>query len=96
MSVIKKPLITEKYSAMAEKENKYGFVVDRKATKDQIQKEIETVFNVSVESVNTMITRGKPKHRQTKKGMNNGLTATFKKAVVTLKEGNKIDFYSNV
>ena len=55
MSIIKKPLITEKYSALAEKENKYGFVVDRKATKEQIRKVVEKVFNVHVTDVNTMV-----------------------------------------
>lgn len=96
MSIIKKPLITEKYSALGEKENKYGFVVERKATKDQIKKEVEKIFNVIVDDVNTMIIMGKPKTRYSKKRTINGRTASFKKAVVTLKEGNKIDFYSNV
>jgi len=96
MSVIKKPLITEKFSAMAEKGNKFGFIVDRKATKEQIKREIEAVFKVEVASVNTMIIAGKPKQRYTRKSINNGRTAAVKKAVITLKEGNKIDFYSNI
>lgn len=96
MSVIKKPLITEKFSALGEKENKYGFIVDRKATKEQIKKEIEAVFNVQVKCVNTMIRGGKPKYRFTKKAINNGRTVAIKKAVVSLKDGYKIDFYSNI
>jgi large subunit ribosomal protein L23 len=96
MNIIKKPLITEKYSALAEKENKYGFVVDRKATKDQIKKIVEKVFNVHVTDVNTMVYSGKPKTRYTKKNVINGRTTGFKKAVITLKEGEKIDFYSNI
>jgi large subunit ribosomal protein L23 len=96
MSIIKKPLITEKFSALSEKENKFGFVVDRKATKDQIKKEVEKVFNVHVTDVNTMVYAGKPKTRYTKKNIINGRTIGFKKAVITLKQGEKIDFYSNI
>ena len=96
MNIIKKPLITEKYSALAEKENKYGFVVDRKATKEQIKKIVEKVFNVHVTAVNTMVYLGKPKTRYTKKNVISGRTIGFKKAVITLKEGEKIDFYSNI
>jgi large subunit ribosomal protein L23 len=96
MSIIKKPLITEKFSAIAEKENKYGFVVDRKATKDQIKKVVEKVFNVHVTDVNTMVYAGKPKTRYTKKNVISGRTIGFKKAIITLKEGEKIDFYSNI
>lgn len=96
MSVIKKPILTEKFSALSEKENKYGFIVDRKATKDQIKKEVETVFKVEVKSVNTMVRPGKPKYRFSKKAVNNGRTSSNKKAVVSLKEGFKIDFYSNI
>ena len=96
MSVIKRPLITEKYSAMAEKENKYGFVVDKKASKETIKKEIEKIYNVDIVSINTMIYGGRAKSRYTKKNIISGRTRAFKKAVVTLKEGQMIDFYSNI
>jgi large subunit ribosomal protein L23 len=96
MSIIKKPLITEKFSAMAEKENKYGFVVDKKATKEEIKKVIEKVFKVAVVDVNTMVYSGKPKYRYTKKNILEGKTSGYKKAIITLKEGDKIDFYSNI
>jgi len=96
MSVIKKPLLTEKFSALGEKENKYGFIVDKKATKDIIRKEVEHVFKVKVIDVNTMIYPGKAKTRYTKKNIITGRTIGFKKAVVKLKDGDKIDFYSNI
>jgi large subunit ribosomal protein L23 len=96
MSIIKKPLITEKFSALGETENKYGFIVDKKASKDQIKKEVEKLYSVEVTSVNTMIYLGKPKTRYTKRNIINGRTKSFKKAVVSVKEGQIIDFYSNI
>ncbi len=96
MGIIKKPLITEKFSALSESENKYAFVVDRKATKEQIKSEIEKLFGVRITAINTMIYQGKEKTRYTKRNILSGRTASFKKAVVTLKEGDNIDFYSNI
>lgn len=96
MSVIKRPLITEKFSALGESLNQYGFIVDRKATKEQIKAEIELVFDVKVDRVNTMIYQGKEKTRYTKRNIISGRTPGFKKAIVTLKEGSQIDFYSNI
>ena len=95
-SIIKKPLITEKFSAMGEKENKYGFLVDRKASKEQIRKVIQKVFNVEITDVNTMVYGGKPKTKYTKRNIISGRTSGYKKAIVTVKEGQKIDFYSNI
>ena len=96
MSVIKKPLITEKFSELSETENKYGFIVDRRATKEQIKAEVEEIFNVQVDSVNTMVYQGKPKTRYTKRNIVSGRSRSFKKAIVSLKEGSQIDFYSNI
>jgi large subunit ribosomal protein L23 len=96
MSVIKKPLITEKFSELSEKENKYSFIVDRRATKAQIKAEVEEVFNVKVDNVNTMVYQGKPKTRYTKRSIISGRSRSFKKAIVSLKEGSQIDFYSNI
>ena len=96
MSIIKKPLITEKFSALGEKENKFGFIVDKKATKDEIKREVEKLYGVEVTSVNTMIYLGKPKSRYTKRNIVNGRTRNFKKAVISVKEGQSIDFYSNI
>ncbi|MBC8344426.1 MAG: 50S ribosomal protein L23 [Bacteroidetes bacterium] len=96
MSIIKKPLITEKFSALGESENKFGFIVDKKATKAEIKREIEKLYDVEVTSVNTMIYLGKPKSRFTKRTAINGRTKSFKKAIISLKEGQNIDFYSNI
>jgi len=79
-----------------DKFNRYGFVVARSANKIQIRKAIEELYGVTVESVNTIRYGGKVKTRNTKSGVLVGKTAAFKKAVVTLAEGNKIDFYSNI
>jgi len=96
MSVIKRPLITEKYTEISEKLKKFSFVVSKKATKDEIKKEIEKLYGVNVVEINTMIYGGKAKTRYTKKTILHGKTRGFKKAVVSLKEGQTIDFYSNI
>ncbi len=96
MTVIKRPVITEKYSQQGESLNKYAFIVERKATKEQIKKEIEALYGVKVISINTMVYQGKKKTRYTKRNILEGRTRSYKKAVVTLKEGDVIDFYSNI
>ena len=96
MSIIKKPVITEKMTLESEKFNRYAFVVDRKANKIQIKKAIEEQYDVVVDSVRTMVCIGKKRVRGTKSGMVVGKTATYKKAIVTLAEGDSIDFYSNI
>lgn len=96
MEILKKPILTEKVTAMGEKFNRYAFVVDKKANKIQIKSAIEAMYNVSVVAVNTMNTPGKVKVRGTKKGFVTGTTGRVKKAVVSLAEGNTIDFYNNI
>ena len=96
MSIIKKPIITEKMTAISEKYNRYGFVVDRTADKLQIKKAIEDLYEVEVESVNTLIQRGKDASRMTKSGYLKGKKSSFKKAIVQLKGDHRIDFYSNI
>ncbi len=93
--ILKKPLITEKMTAIMDKRGQYGFVVDKKSTKDEIKKAIEDFYSVEVESVNTMIARGKAR-RNRRTGQISGYTDGYKKAIVTLKEGFKIDFYENI
>jgi large subunit ribosomal protein L23 len=95
MSVLKKPLVTEKVSALNEK-GKYGFIVDIEANKVEIKKAVEKQYGVTVESVNTMRMMGKFKSRFTKTGVLAGRKPNYKKAIVTLAEGDVIDFYSNV
>lgn len=96
MSTLKKPVITEKMTALTEKLNRYGFVVDHNANKLQIKAAIEEMYGVAVNGVNTMNYKGKHKTRYTKTGWVEGRTNKFKKAIVTLAEGDSIDFYSNI
>lgn len=95
MSVLKKPLVTEKVSSLNEK-GKYGFIVDADANKVEIKKAVEKQYGVNVEQVNTMNVMGKLKTRYTKAGVLSGRRPNYKKAIVTLAEGEVIDFYSNV
>jgi len=96
MDILIKPIVTEKMTGQSEKLNRYGFVVNKDAGKKQIQKAVEGLYNVSVASVNTMIYGGKTKSRYTKAGVIKGKTSAYKKAIVTLAEGDSIDFYSNI
>ena len=95
MSVLKKPLVTEKVSALNEK-GKYGFIVDAEANKVEIKKAVEKQYGVNVEKVNTLNVMGKQKTRYTKTGILSGRKPAYKKAIVTLAQGEVIDFYSNV
>lgn len=81
---------------LGEKLNRYGFIVDNKANKIEIKKAVEELYGVTVADVNTMRYAGKKKARYTKAGLLVGKTNSFKKAIVTLKNGDKIDFYSNI
>ena len=96
MIIIKKPVITEKMTAISEKLNKFAFIVDKRANKLQIKDAVEKLYDVKVVAVNTMNYDGKRKSRYTKAGVITGRTAAFKKAIVTLKEGDTIDFFSNI
>ncbi|MDR2685102.1 MAG: 50S ribosomal protein L23 [Prevotellaceae bacterium] len=115
MSLIIKPVVSEKMTKLDERINqvienwkkrktkkqngilhKYAFRVVREANKIEIKKEVEALYNVSVVAVNTSIVKGKKKSRYTKAKMVTGKTPSYKKAVVTLKEGETIDFYSNI
>ena len=96
MGIIVKPLVTEKMTSISEKSGRYGFIVSPKANKVEIKKEVETMYNVTVVSVNTINYAGKSMSRYTKKGLVRGRRNAFKKAIVTLKDGDTIDFYSNI
>lgn len=96
MGVLKKPLLTEKFTALQEKQNQYGFIVEKRATKGQIKAEIEKIYEVLVEEVRTMVYAGKSKTRYSKRSFIHGRTNSYKKAIVKLKDGSKIDFYSNI
>ncbi len=97
MSIIIKPLITEKMTIISEKTtNRFGFLVNRKANKIEIKKAVESLYGVKVDDINTMIYSGKVKSRYTKAGFITGKSSAFKKAIVTLAAGETIDFYSNI
>ena len=96
MSVIIKPIITEKITKDGEIFNRFGFVVDKKANKVEIKKAIESAYGVSVIAVNTMNFRADRSVKYTKSGLISGKTNAYKKAVVQVKEGETIDFYTNI
>ncbi len=96
MQILIKPIVTEKLNEQSEKLNSFGFVVKKSANKLQIKKAVEEMYNVTVDRVNTIVYAGKAKSRYTKSGVQVGKTAAYKKAIVTLVEGDKIDFYSNI
>jgi large subunit ribosomal protein L23 len=94
-SILKRPLITEKITAKAD-QGQYAFEVDLTANKIEIARAIEKKFNVTVVSVRTIRSKGKRKAQMTKRGRIPGRRSDFKKAIVTLKQGEKIDFFENV
>ena len=96
MGIIIRPIVTEKMTNISEKFNRVGFRVQHSANKLEIKQAVEELYSVTVIDVNTSNYHGKKKSRYTKAGMISGLTATYKKAIVTLKEGDTIDFYSNI
>ncbi|MBQ9339409.1 MAG: 50S ribosomal protein L23 [Paludibacteraceae bacterium] len=96
MAIIIKPIVTEKMTGLGEKLNRYGFRVERTANKLEIKKAVEEMYNVTVVDVNTLIVAPKLKKRYTKSGVISGKSASYKKAIVTVAEGETIDFYSNI
>ncbi|MFT4072267.1 MAG: 50S ribosomal protein L23 [Dysgonamonadaceae bacterium] len=97
MGIIVKPILTEKQTAITEKyPNRFAFRVLPSANKVQIKEEVEKLYGVKVVSVNTALYAGKNKSRFTKAGVVKGSTPAYKKAIVTLKEGEVIDFFSNI
>ena len=97
MAFIVKPLVTEKMNQITEKKsNRYGFIVRPEADKIEIKKEVEKLYNVTVKDVNTMRYAGKRSSRYTRAGLIRGQKNAYKKAIVTLNEGEPIDFYSNI
>mgnify|MGYP002307156916 FL=1 len=91
-----KPVVTEKATAISEKLNRYTFRVSPEANKAQIKNLVQSLYGVKVVDVTTMNYDGKKKSRYTKAGLINGKVAAFKKALVTVAEGETIDFYSNI
>ncbi len=96
MDIQIKPIVTEKATRVTERRGQYTFRVSPAANKFQIKDLVERLYGVKVVSVNTANMRGKNKSRWTKSGLLRGKTAAWKKAYVTLAEGQSIDFYSNI
>ena len=94
--ILIKPIITEKADRLSENLNQYTFLVNRKVNKIEIKRAVEDWYNVQVDSVNTMVMPGKSKTRNTKSGIQRGTTGSFKKAVVTLAEGEEIDLFGDI
>jgi large subunit ribosomal protein L23 len=94
--ILKRPVVTEKMTEIGEKLNCYGFIVANKANKIQIRNAVEEVYGVSVKKVRTMTCVGKYGLNRTAFGITKGRKGSYKKAIVTLEEGDTIDFYSNV
>lgn len=96
MSVLIKPIITEKATADSELNNRYGFIVASGANKIEIKSAVESAYGVSVEKVRTMNYGPTRRTRYTRTGIQNGKINAFKKAIVQVAEGDTIDFYSNI
>lgn len=94
--VLIRPVLSEKVNRQTEKQNRYTFVVDRKANKLEIKKAVEEFYGIQVENVNTLVMPSKAKSRNTKSGIVSGRKSAKKKAIVTVAEGETIDLYGNV
>ncbi len=94
--VLIKPIISEKSEMLTEAVNQYSFVVDKRATKGQIKNAVEELYEVKVKGVNTLVMPSRSKNRNTKRGFIRGSVPSFKKAVVTVAEGEVIDFFGDV
>ena len=94
-SILVRPIITEKITELGDK-RQYAFEVPISANKIVVGKAIEKKFNVKITSIRTMLIKGKHKSQMTRRGRFDGFTKTWKKAIVTLKEGDKIDYFGNV
>ncbi len=92
-SILTKPVITEKLTLLQEQKNQYAFEVDIKATKVDIKNAVQTKFNVKVDSIRTITSKGKRKSQFTKRGKYEGFRPTRKRAIVTLAKDNKIDLF---
>jgi large subunit ribosomal protein L23 len=95
IGIIYRPIVTEKVSGLQDK-GIYAFEVDSKANKIEIARAVERRFNVKVTNVRTMNYKGKEKTQMTRRGRFSGTTSKFKKAIVTLKEGDKIELFGNI
>ena len=96
MDITIEPIVTEKATKLTDKLNRYTFRVSPEANKYQIKTLVEMLYGVKVKDVNTAVVRGKNKSRWTKSGLLKGATSAYKKAFITVADGETIDFYSNI
>lgn len=96
MSILVKPIITEKATNDSELFNRYAFVVDKRANKLEIKDAVESAYGVTISSVRTLNYPVERKTKYTKKGLVTGMKGGYKKAIVQLAEGESIDFYNNL
>jgi len=96
MSILIKPIITEKATNDSELYNRYAFVVNKRANKLEIRNAVAKAYGVEIESVRTMNYPVQRNTKYTKSGMVHAMKGAYKKAVVQLAEGESIDFYSNI
>ena len=96
MSILIKPIITEKATNDSELFNRYSFVVEKSANKIEIKKAVETAYGVSISSVKTLNYPVQKNTKFTKKGLVTGKKGAYKKAIIQLAEGESIDFYNNL
>ena len=96
MSILIKPIITEKATNDSELFNRYSFVVDKSANKIEIKKAVETAYGVSISSVKTLNYPVQKNTKFTKKGLVTGKKGAYKKAIIQVAEGESIDFYNNL
>ncbi len=94
-NILIKPIISEKSEKLTGKGNQYTFVVDKKANKIEIKKAVELMFTTNVLAVNTMVMPAKLKSRNTRSGVIRGSVSAYKKAYVTLAEGEELDIYGS-
>ena len=94
--VLIRPILTEKANAQQEKLRRYAFKVNRKANKLEIKKAVEDFYGITVVDVNTVVVPSKARSRSTKAGLITGRKPGYKKALITLAEGDTIDLYSNI
>ncbi len=95
-TILIKPVITEKAEQLSEKLNQYSFIVNKLANKIEIKKAIEDMYSVNVASVNTIVMPSKRKSRNTRSGVLKGSVPVYKKAIITVAEGEEIDFFGDI
>lgn len=94
--ILIKPIVSEKSEKLSDKLTQYSFIVNKAANKIEIKKAVEAQYNVAVSSVNTLIMPKKARSRNTKSGVLKGHLSSFKKAVVTLADGEEIDLFGDI